>query len=425
MPQIPPLLDGSIRFDPHEDFEAFLRRAPGKWSVYLLCDADDRPIQLLCVKNLRASLKRRLGGEEQIGPSRRVNYRDVVRHIYYRRVDGDFEADWLYYEIARQLFPQSYQGMVGFRPAWFVHVNPEAPFPRYTKTTDLSRPGLYIGPVEDKHVAARLIELVEDAFDLCRYYNLLIEAPKAKACAYKEMGKCPAPCDGSVSMEQYRHVIEWSARTLVDPGDSVRMHTRRMQQAAAELRFETAGKIKAYVEQLSQLGKGPYRHARWLKDFQFVSFQHGPRDNVAKVFLVTPGQIREVACMIDEPRWPAELLGAILHAADSFPSPCKSIQFEAASPGGKPSPPPSPGVPGEGAEPGPAALLGLHLGPAEAERIGIVAHHLFTAKGGHGIFIRLDELDEKKIVKAYRDLRKRPALEQGEAEGVLKELQSL
>ena len=30
--------------------------------------------------------------------------------------------------------------MIGFRPAWFIHVNPATAFRAYIKTTDLSRP---------------------------------------------------------------------------------------------------------------------------------------------------------------------------------------------------------------------------------------------------------------------------------------------
>src|SRR5262245_934921 len=104
-----------------------------------MSDQHDRPVQLLCVKNLRYSLKRRLGIEgelENASPSRRVNYREIVRNVSWRRVDSAFEADVVYLETARQFFPQTYQGMTGFRPAWFLHVNPEAEFPRYTKTTD-------------------------------------------------------------------------------------------------------------------------------------------------------------------------------------------------------------------------------------------------------------------------------------------------
>src|SRR5471032_1055208 len=130
MPQLEQIFEQRIAFDPAGDLDAFLASVPAKWVVYLFVDADDQPVQLLCVKNLRASLKRRLGGEETIGPTRRVNYRDLIRRIHWRRVDSAFEADWLYYEAARQVFPQTYQGMVGFRPAWFIHVNPEANFPR-------------------------------------------------------------------------------------------------------------------------------------------------------------------------------------------------------------------------------------------------------------------------------------------------------
>src|SRR5258708_1985842 len=229
MDSLPAIFEGSALFDPAEDFAAFLKRVPPRWVVYLLADTDDQPIQLLCVRNLRSSLKRRLSGEETIGPSKRVNYRDLVRWIHWRRVESAFEADWIYYEAARRVFPESYQGMVGFRPAWFVQVNPDAPFPRYVKTIDLTpSPGALVGPLEDKHAAARLIELVEDAFDLCRYYHILLQSPNAKACAYKEMGKCPAPCDGSISMDHYRTMIAWSLRVLIDPGDFVREQPARL-----------------------------------------------------------------------------------------------------------------------------------------------------------------------------------------------------
>ncbi|HET6250356.1 MAG TPA: hypothetical protein VFE47_21900 [Tepidisphaeraceae bacterium] len=391
MPQTPPIFEQQLDFDPEADFEAFLRLAPAKWVVYLLCDASDKPVQLLCVKNLRYSLKRRLGTDgEAAGLSKRVNYRELVRKVHYRRVDSAFEADWIYYEAAREVFPQSYRGMVGFRPAWFVHVDPDAKFPRYVKTIDLSpRAGMLIGPLEDKHAAARLVEFVEDAFDLCRYYNVLTQSPHGSACAYKEMGKCPAPCDGSVSLDQYRRVVEWSARTLVDPAEFLRQQTQRMKSAAAELRFEMAAKIKAYIDQMSQLGKGPYRHLGRLRDMAYLSLQHGPRPQAgnAKVFLITPGKIDPILCLTGEPK-PAEVLKTALMLAEE--------------------------------------RLADGLDEIGAERVGVVAHHLFSARQTHGVFLRLAQIDEKAIAKAYRELKKQPVpAEDVESEGVMKELQAM
>jgi excinuclease UvrABC nuclease subunit len=388
MPQIDAIFDHRADFDPAGDFEAFLRQVPAKWVVYAFADAAGQPLQLLCVKNLRASLRRRLQGEQILIVSKRVNYREIVRQIHWRRVDSAFEADWIYHDIARQIYPGTYQGMVGFRPAWFIHVDPDAEFPRYSKTIDLTgKPGLFIGPLEDKHAAARLIELMEDAFDLCRYYNILIQAPRGRACPYKEMGKCPAPCDGSISMEQYRRMVEWSAATLADPGEMIRQQNQRMQQAAGEQRFELAGKIKSYVEQLSQLGKAAFRHARPLRDFAYAALQPGPNLRSARLFLILPGLIEEVADVLDEPAHPMELLGAIYSAAEEYAN--------------------------------------LPLDGKGVEQIGIVAHHLFAPKQTLGIFLPLAEISEKAIAGAYKALLRQKRPEEADVEGVVKELQAM
>jgi excinuclease UvrABC nuclease subunit len=387
MPQIDAILDHRVDFDPAGDFEAFLRQVPAKWVVYCFSDAAGQPLQLLCVKNLRASLKRRLQGEQILALSKRVDYREIVRQIHWRRVDSAFEADWIYHDIAEQIFPDTYQGMVGFRPAWFIHVDPDAEFPRYTKTIDIrNKPGQYIGPVEDKHAAARLMELMEDALDLCRYYNILVQSPHGRACPYKEMGKCPAPCDGSISMEQYRRMIEWSAATLADPAEMIRQQNQRMREAAADQRFETASKIKSFIEQLSQLGKRGFRHARPLREFAYATLQSGPNANTAKLFLILPGLIEEIADILSEPTRPSELLGTIFSAAEQY----ANVR------------PDTKGV----------------------ERIGIVAHHLFSPKQTQGVFLPLANISEKAIVKAYRDLLRQKRPDDLDVEGVIKELQS-
>lgn len=383
------IFDHRLDFDPAGDVEAFAKQAPAKWVVYLFTDADDQPIQLLCVKNLRASLKRRLGGDELIGPSRKVNYREVVRRVYWRRVDSAFEADLVYLEIARRVFPRSYRGMLGFEPAWFVHVNPANSFPRYVKTLDVTRQGILIGPLEDKHAAARFMQLVEDAFDLCRYYNILVESPHGRACAYKEMGKCPAPCDGTISLEQYRELVRWSAKTAVDPKPFIVEHTRRMEAAASELNFESAAKIKQYVAQISQFGKASLRYAKRLEDFRYVSLQQGPRAGTAKVFLITPGVVEEVAGLVGDPTRSSDLLRHIL-ARD--------------------------------------ADVTSDLSEQGAERIGVVTDHLFRARRISGVYLPVDELDDRSFAKAYRELQKQKtpdATANEDDEGVVKELQQI
>jgi hypothetical protein len=390
VPDLLTIFERAAQFDPQADLETFLAGVPGRWVVYLMAGEQDEPIQLLCVRNLRASLRRRLSGDEQVGPTRRVNYRQIVRRVYWQRVDSAFEADLAYLEAARALFPESYQGMVGFRPAWFVHVDPDAPFPRYVKTHDLRpRPGVFLGPIEDKHAAQRLIELIESAFDLCRYYNVLLEAPRGRACAYKEMGRCPAPCDGSIPMQQYRETVRRSAEAIADPAPAIAAEQADMRRLAADLRFEQAKRTKERIDQLSSLGKGALRHARALDCFVYLSLQHGPRAGTAKLLLITPSAIAPVGCLLGEPTGAAgsDLLRSVLALAE---------QRE-----------------------------GLSDDPAAAERIGVVSQHLFQAKRRHGAFIPLEDLDERALLRAWRELGKQDRDEAPEAEGLTRELSAL
>lgn len=372
-----------------KSLDEWLRGVPAKWVVYLMTDEADRPVQLLCVRNLRASLKRRLTGEELVGATRRVNYRELVRHIHWRRVDSPFEADWVYYEIARAIFPDTYAGMTGLRPAWFVHVDLDANFPRYTKTTNLSiGTGLLLGPIEDKHAAARLIEEVEDAFDLCRYYSILVQSPNGSACAYKEMGKCPAPCDGSISLPQYRRLIDLSLSTLQNPGQYIGEQTARMGHAARSLAFESAAKIKVYIDQLAKLTASPFRHRDTLERFCFISIQRGPKAGTAKVFLILQGRVIELLCLRDKSFDAEEVMRAAVDRAAALPLPAAAMSTDG------------------------------------MERIGLVVHHLFATKTAPGAFLRVGDLDREQIRQAYNAVMKRPEpVESDGEEGVTRELQ--
>ena len=105
-----------------------------------------------------------------------------------------------------------------------------------------------------------------------------------------------------------------------------------------------------------------------------------------KVFLLNPGRIEQILCVMDEQFKPSEVMRVALTVA--------------ADPPGK-------------------------LDTVGVERIGIVAHHLFSAKASHGVFLPLAKIDEKSIAKAYRDLQKQVVVEEKDEEGILKELQAM
>ncbi len=373
-------------FDSGDDFEAFLKNIPARRAVCLLADAEGRPVQLLCVANMRRSVERRLGSAEAgTGASRRVDYRALIRQLHWREVGSAFEGDIVYLELARELFPRTYRKLIAHWTAWYVHVDPEAAFPRYVKTTDpVAGSGLVFGPLENRNCASKLIELLEDAFDLCRYHNILTQAPNGLACAYKEMGKCPAPCDGSISMEQYRGMISRSAAFLSDPAPVIGEQKERMASAAGELRFELAGRIKTLVDQLSQIGKGSYQHVRRIDQDALLSLQRGRRPGTADLFLIAGGQVRQCACLTG-------LSNDFSSLPDHLGEELRAMREQPMDANG-------------------------------AERLGVVAHHLFAPRSKPWLFLPFAEVTGKSLTEALRQLHKKKNAEEEDDEDLGGEL---
>ena len=190
-------------------------------------------------------------------------------------------------------------------------------------------------------------------------------------------------------MEQYRRMIQWSVDTLIDPAPMIADQKLRMQQASKELRFEIAAKIKSFADELSQLGRGPFRNVRRMEDFAFLSLQHGPRPATAKVFLITPGRIEEILGVsgVSESIDAATVLRYAL-----------AISSERS---------------------------GQQMDESGAERIGIVSQHLFTARSKHGAFLPMQTIAEKPVTTAWRDLQKQAREDETDGEGIVKELQSI
>ena len=151
--------------------------------------------------------------------TKRIQYGQICTRVLWRIVHSPFAANWWCWQSARTLFPDRYKELIAWHPTWWIALEKNAEFPKLRRTQDLSDAAMdYAGPIRDRTAAGKLIDTVEDMFDLCRYHHILLQTPHGKACAYKEMGKCPAPCDGSVPLEWYHKQIRAAFRYIRDEG---------------------------------------------------------------------------------------------------------------------------------------------------------------------------------------------------------------
>lgn len=244
IPQLSNRLD--LPFDGSPD----LRCVPAFTGVYLLTDDEDRPILAAHAENMRRAVAHRLSPPDPAARTKRADLSAVTRSVHWIETFSAFETIWRHYELVRTLYPASYREMIGFAPAWMIRVDADAAFPRFTSTTRLRHDSAtYIGPLSTSTDADEWIHMLEDTFDLCRYFDVLQRAPAGERCAYYDMGKCPAPCDGTISMEAYGDMIRAAlAFTLGDRATRIDAQRSRMRSAADALQFEKAASIRTTIE---------------------------------------------------------------------------------------------------------------------------------------------------------------------------------
>jgi len=274
--------------------EHVLATLPACPAVYLLL-ADARvPVQLATTQHLRRLAVARLleAAESRSG---RANVAEITRGIRWRRVFSAFEGRWWYYRLAREMYPKHYRRLISFGPAWFLSVDWAAPVPEIVVSERIwQEPGEFVGPWPTHDTCQQALAGLWDLFELCRYPEQVRRAPAGQRCAYAEMGRCDAPCDGSVPLERYveRSRAAWefacgAVRPWIDAAK------QRMKQAAAEERFEHAAQLK------HQLAFAWKWHDRWLpvirpaEDLNYLLAVPVTRRKAWKLFLFRRGSLTE------------------------------------------------------------------------------------------------------------------------------------
>ena len=121
---------------------------------------------------------------------------------------------------------------------------------------------------------------------------MLKQAPGGQACAYKGMGKCPAPCDGSASMDQYYRAIAASvefARGTSGPR-LAELH-QAMHTAASNLQFERAARIREQIDRARKVLAHDERLQKTIEGFRYLVVQRGGGTTAVRPFFVDRGRI--------------------------------------------------------------------------------------------------------------------------------------
>lgn len=302
--------------DLHIDGLPFDRKQfPAHGGVYALTGADGSVIQLSSGENLRQTIASRLDPATDQGKRPRADLLQISERVWWEPSHSRFETSLKFLEIAYHLFPGKYRKMCAFGPAWFAAISMGDTFPRWSTTSDpFTGQSVSAGPFATRKKCEPLVHEIEDLFSLCRYHDILVQTPQGEACTYFEMGRCPAPCDGTIPFARYRGMLDDSIAFATGNGAALLgKFEQAMSIASQKLDFEEAGRYKEAIERAKKLA-GAFRRVRHnVAEFRYLIVQRGGGRTKVKPFFVNQGEIRSGQAVriaeLDQalPEWTSQL----------------------------------------------------------------------------------------------------------------------
>lgn len=134
----------------------------------------------------------------------------------------------------------------------FVKLTREA-WPRLSLVKRVADDGAdYLGPFSSRRTAERVLAALHETFPIRQCTERLPVVASRSACVLAEMGRCLAPCDGSVSPSDYDELVARLRASVRAGCDAVvEVHAGRMARLAEDERFEEASvhrdRVSAFV----------------------------------------------------------------------------------------------------------------------------------------------------------------------------------
>lgn len=130
------------------------------------------------------------------------------------------------------------------------------PYPRLVITRERqSDKARYFGPYSGTAYARAALDAVVRVFGLptCKR-SFPRDIGRERPCIFRDMGKCIAPCSGKISEEDYRALVS-SAEAILGGkiANTEKLLTEEMNQAAENMEFERAARIRDSIFALSRL----------------------------------------------------------------------------------------------------------------------------------------------------------------------------
>ncbi len=226
-----------------DELESKVQNAPRSPGVYLMKDAAGKVMYVGKARDLKSRIRAYFSGTDK---------RAMIPFLVSRVADVDVivtgtekEALILENNLIKEYRPRYNVIFRDDKTYFHIRIDPREPFPRFQLVRRPKIDGArYFGPYPSAGAARETLEFVQPVFTLrtCRDREF---KSRTRPCLEYEIGRCLAPCTGRIDAAFYRRLAEDGIAFLDGKEKTLLAGLQaRMNEAAAEMRFEEAAALR-------------------------------------------------------------------------------------------------------------------------------------------------------------------------------------
>jgi excinuclease ABC subunit C len=316
--RVPPTI--SIRIsDELVSLEQKLESLPAGPGVYQHKDADGTVLYVGKAKSLRNRVRQYF--QKSRSADRRIELMlQRATDLEIIVTDSEVEALILEANLIKKLRPRYNVNLKDDKSYPYIVITNE-PFPRVFVTRRIRRDGShYFGPYTDVKNVRAALKAVREIFMIrsCNYTldKDTIARRRYRLCLDYHIKKCEGPCEGLVTQERYRSMIDQVAAVLRGKTETLLRGLRgEMEQLSAEMKFEEAALVRDRIKGLQAYSERQRVATLGTEDRDIVAFWAEGDDACGVIFAVREGKMigrRHYYMNNVENRPPSEVLSILL-----------------------------------------------------------------------------------------------------------------
>jgi excinuclease ABC subunit C len=268
-----------------------LSSIPPKPGVYLMADVNGKVIYVGKAVNLRNRVRSYFHASADHSPKTHYLRQDIA-DLDFIVTASELEALILECNLIKKYQPRYNVRLKDDKRYPYIKITWQEPYPRIFTVRRMQKDGAkYYGPFTATWAVSQTLDLLRKIFPYLTCKREITGQDK-RACLYYHIGRCPGPCIGAVSQEEYRALANQICRFLEGKSEEIIDDLRSQMKAASErLEFERAAALRDQIVALERVTERQRIVSSALADEDVIAFARQDGDACMQVFFIRRGKL--------------------------------------------------------------------------------------------------------------------------------------